>query len=274
MSAPLAVVTGANKGIGFEIARGCIAAGFRVCVAARDPQRGAQAAQQLGCDFVILDLDDHDSIRACAAELRKRYEAVDVLVNNASMAYKHADQTPWVQKTRNTLVTNFFGTLAVFQYLVPLVKPGGRVITTASMSGHLTVLPEGRLRHEFASADSNLTVERLAQLLSQFVSDVQQSTSSASAPGPDWPHVRNGWPSHSYGMSKLGQIALTKIYARQLRPQQISVNCFCPGSVRTDMNPRGPRTPAQGADTAVWLACLPASAATGQFFKERQPVQW
>jgi len=197
-----------------------------------------------------------------------------VLVNNASMAYKHADQTAWVVKTRQTVMTNFFGTLAVFRAFTDLVRPGGRIVTTASSSGHLGGVPDRRLRGEFASADGSLTTERLAELLGQFVADVELSPSRASAPAPDWPHAAKGWPSNSYGMSKLGQVALTKIYARLLAPRNIAVNCYCPGSVRTDMNPRGPRTAAQGADTAVWLACQPASAATGQFFKERQAVAW
>eukprot|EP00440_Ansanella_granifera_P070529 gb/GFBE01076535.1/.p1 GENE.gb/GFBE01076535.1/~~gb/GFBE01076535.1/.p1 ORF type:complete len:279 (+),score=37.52 gb/GFBE01076535.1/:1-837(+) len=270
---PIALVTGANKGIGFEIARGCAAAGFHVVLAARDAARGQQAALQLGCDLVLLDLNDEASIRTCADEIAKRYGGVDVLVNNASMAYKHADQTPWVQKTRTTVVTNYFGTAAVFQALAPLVKNGGKIITVASMSGHLSVIPNNALRQEFASAETSLTVERLSQLMAQFVQDVAACTSLSAAPGPDWPHLQKGWPNHAYGVSKMGQVALTKIYARQLAARGISVNCLCPGSVCTDMNPRGPLTPAQGADTAVWLACHPHPP-TGQFFKNRQVVAW
>eukprot|EP00931_Biecheleriopsis_adriatica_P050544 TRINITY_DN29271_c0_g1_i1.p1 TRINITY_DN29271_c0_g1~~TRINITY_DN29271_c0_g1_i1.p1 ORF type:complete len:286 (-),score=48.32 TRINITY_DN29271_c0_g1_i1:55-891(-) len=271
--APLAVVTGANKGIGFEIARGCLAAGFRVVITARDASRG-QRAELLGCDALLLDLNSEASIRSCAEEVARRYGNIDVLINNASMAYKHADQTPWVQKTKTTVLTNFFGTLAVCQAFVPLVREGGRVVTTASMSGHLSLVPAEGLRRDFASADSSLTIERLSQLMASFVRDVEESRSTASAPSPDWPHVQKGWPNSAYGMSKLAQVALTKIYARTLAPRGIAVNCFCPGSVCTDMNPREQLSPAQGADTAVWLACLPSSAHTGQFFKCRQAVKW
>lgn len=271
---PVAVVTGANKGIGFEIARGCLRAGFRVLLTARDEARGQRAAKELGCELALLDLDSNASIQACASEIAKRFGAIDVLINNASMAYKHADQTPWVQKTRTTVTTNFFGTLAVCQALLPLVRDGGRVITVASMSGHLSVLPDKALRREFALADSVLTLERLAQLMAQFVSDVEECSSTAPAPGVDWPHLLRGWPNSAYGMSKLGQVALTKIYARDLAPRGISVNCYCPGSVRSDMNPRGELTPGQGADTGVWLACLPHGVATGQFFKSREAVAW
>lgn len=271
---PVVLVTGGNKGIGFEIARGCAQAGFIVVITARDEARGQEAASALGCNLAMLDLDDHESVAACATDIGRRYGQIDVLINNASMAYKHADPTPWVQKTRTTVNTNFFGTVAVFQAFSGLVKDGGKIVTVASGSGHLTVVPDMRLRQEFAAAETSLTVQRLAELMVQFVSDVEESTSTASAPSNDWPHLQKGWGNSAYGMSKMGQVALTKIYAREMFDRRIAVNCLCPGSVRTDMNPRGPRTAAQGADTAVWLACQPSSVATGMFFKDRRPVTW
>jgi NAD(P)-dependent dehydrogenase (short-subunit alcohol dehydrogenase family) len=270
----VAVVTGGNRGIGYEIARSCVRAGFKVVLAARNEANGQAAARDLGCEFVKLDLDDAGSISACASEVQRRHGQIDVLINNAARAYKHADQTAWTTKTRTTVKTNFFGTLAVCEAFLPLIKPGGRLVNVASMAGHLRILPSQVLLQEFASADTSLTKQRLAELMAQFIQDVEACPSTASAPGPDWPHVAKGWPSNSYGMSKLGEIALTKIYARELRSRGISANCCCPGSVATDMNPRGSLTPAQGADTPVWLAVQTAEAATGQFFKQRTPVRW
>merc|ERR1712137_473302 len=130
------------------------------------------------------------------------------------------------------------------------------------------------LRREFAGAGRTLTLQRLTQLMAQFVADVQECTSTDNAPSSSWPHVAKGWPNSAYGMSKLGQVALTKIYAAELASRGISVNCCCPGNVATDMNPRGERTAAQGADTPAWLAVQPATSATGQFFKDRVAVQW
>lgn len=268
------LVTGGNRGIGYEIAKGCQRAGFQVVLTARDEARGRQAAADLGCDFIPLDLDDQASISACAQEVRRRYGSLGVLVNNASMAYKHADTTPWTTKTRTTISTNFFGFLGACEALLPLVRDGGRVVNVASMAGHLRILPSQGLYQEFASADTTLTKRRVAELMAQFVQDVEACPSRASAPGPDWPHVARGWPSNSYGMSKLGQVALTKIYARELAPRGVSVNCCCPGSVATGMNPRGSLTPAQGADTPVWLATQPGLAATASFFKQRSAVAW
>lgn len=270
----VAVVTGGNRGIGFEIVRACVQAGFSVVLAARDEVKGRQAAQDLGCEFVQLDLNDSNSIAACACELQRRHGQIDVLINNAAMAYKHADQTPWTTKTRTTVTTNFFGTLAVCEAFFPLVKQGGRVVNVGSMGGHLSIIPSQGLQQEFASADTNLTKQRLADMMGQFVRDVEECTSQASAPDANWPHIAKGWPSNSYGMSKLGEIALTKIYAREFASRGISVNVCCPGSVATGMNPRGSLTPAQGADTPAWLALQPASFATGQFFKQRTPVRW
>lgn len=270
----VAIVTGGNRGIGYEIARMCVQAGFHVILAARNEPQGRQAAQDLGCEFVQLDLNDAKSIATCAGEVQRRHGQVDVLINNAAMAYKHADRTPWTIKTRTTVIANFFGTLAVCDALLPCVKEGGRVVNVASMAGHLRILPSEALLREFASADTTLTKQRLAELMAQFVKDVEACPSQDSAPGPNWPHVAKGWPSNSYGMSKLGVIALTKIYARELKSRGISVNCCCPGSVRTGMNPHGSLTPEQGADTPVWLAVQPAKAVTGQFFKQRTAVQW
>mmetsp|Transcript_62419 Transcript_62419/g.145290 ORF Transcript_62419/g.145290 Transcript_62419/m.145290 type:complete len:278 (-) Transcript_62419:61-894(-) len=273
---PVAVVTGANRGIGLEIARNCAGAGFHVVVATRDEAAGRAVAQELGCSSMRLDLNDRVSIAACAGELKERYGQIDVLVNNASMAYKHADTTPWTQKTRLTVNTNFFGTAEVCEALLPLVRPGGRVVIVASGSGHLSLLgSRGHpIRNEFARADSSLTLQQLCGMMNQFVADVLECRSLDNAPSANWPHVAKGWPNSAYGMSKLGQVALTKIYARELAPRGISVNCCCPGDVSTDMNPRGALTPAQGADTPAWLAVQPAAFATGQFFKNRVAVEW
>lgn len=272
--AQVAVVTGANRGVGYEIARGCVSTGFRVVLTARDEAKGRQAAQELGCDYVILDLNDRQSISTCAATLQQNFGQIDVLINNAAMAYKHADQTPWTQKVRTTIATNFLGTLAVCEAIAPLLRHGGRIVNVASMAGHLRIIPSPMLRQEFAGADTTLTKQRLAELMSKFVTDVEECTSNASCPGDDWPHVSKGWPNNSYGMSKLGLVALTKIYARELASRGVSVNCCCPGSVSTGMNPRGSLTAAQGADTPVWLAVQPATTATGQFFSERRNVRW
>eukprot|EP00971_Amphidinium_carterae_P190204 3775342-Amphidinium_carterae.1 len=113
---------------------------------------------------------------------------------------------------------------------LPLLQPGARVVTVASSSGHLGLVPDAALRQEFASADTVLTMQRLSELMALFVAAVEESKSTDSAPGPSWPHIAKGWPNSAYGMSKLGQIALTKIYARLLQPSGISVNCCCPGS--------------------------------------------
>eukprot|EP00928_Gymnodinium_smaydae_P033312 TRINITY_DN23897_c0_g1_i1.p1 TRINITY_DN23897_c0_g1~~TRINITY_DN23897_c0_g1_i1.p1 ORF type:complete len:310 (-),score=24.41 TRINITY_DN23897_c0_g1_i1:143-1072(-) len=270
----VAVVTGGNRGIGFEIARACVSAGFRVVITVRDEGQGEKVAQVLGCEYIYLDLNDERSILACAAEVRARYGQIDVLINNASMAYKHDDPTPWTQKVRTTVTTNFFGTLAVCSAFVPLLRAGARMIIVASSAGRLRLLTSEYFRREFSSADSTLTVPRLVQLMSQFITDVEKAKSTANAPGANWPHVVIGWPNNSYGMSKMAQIALTKVYARELASRGIAVNCCCPGSVATGMNPGGSRTAAEGADTPVWLACQPASAATGFFFRDRALVPW
>lgn len=271
----VALVTGGNRGIGLEIARACKAQGFRVLLAARDEARGRQAAEDVGCDFVRLDLDDEVSIRDCAAAVEQNYGQIDALVNNASIAYKHADTTSWRRKTATTIRTNFFGTLSVCEAFMPLVRSGGCLVTVASSSGHLRILRSEELRGAFAQAGSGLTVGQLSELMERFLADVEASGSDAPAPTTAWPHVARGWPNHAYGVSKLAQIALARVHARELAARGIAVFSCCPGNVATDMSSfRGSKTPAEGADTPAWLALRPPGAVSGQFFVDRRPVDW
>ena len=210
----VAVVTGANKGIGREIARQLLRAGFITVLAARDEARGREAASALGCGFVHIDLDSDASIGAAAEAVRREHGSIDALVNNAAIAFKGADPTPFAQQARPTLSTNFLGTLAVCDAFFPLLKDGGRVVNVASMAGHLRILRSDALAREFASADSTLTVGRLRDLTAAFVEDVEMGR-----------HAAAGWPNSCYGTSKLAVVALTKIHARELAPRRISVSC-------------------------------------------------
>eukprot|EP00441_Pelagodinium_beii_P010956 CAMPEP_0197685888 /NCGR_PEP_ID=MMETSP1338-20131121/101657_1 /TAXON_ID=43686 ORGANISM="Pelagodinium beii, Strain RCC1491" /NCGR_SAMPLE_ID=MMETSP1338 /ASSEMBLY_ACC=CAM_ASM_000754 /LENGTH=83 /DNA_ID=CAMNT_0043267769 /DNA_START=35 /DNA_END=283 /DNA_ORIENTATION=+ len=83
--------------------------------------------------MALLDLNNEASINACAEDIARRYGKIDALILNAAMAYKYSDQTPWVQKTRNTVTANFFGNLAACKAFHPLINDGGHLITVASM---------------------------------------------------------------------------------------------------------------------------------------------
>eukprot|EP00670_Eutreptiella_braarudii_P002828 CAMPEP_0174304606 /NCGR_PEP_ID=MMETSP0809-20121228/60892_1 /TAXON_ID=73025 ORGANISM="Eutreptiella gymnastica-like, Strain CCMP1594" /NCGR_SAMPLE_ID=MMETSP0809 /ASSEMBLY_ACC=CAM_ASM_000658 /LENGTH=268 /DNA_ID=CAMNT_0015410875 /DNA_START=33 /DNA_END=836 /DNA_ORIENTATION=- len=268
MSAPrIAVVTGANKGIGYEIARGLGKAPGVLCIlGCRNESLGRNAAAQLmaeGCNVVFLPLDigDQNSIQCFAQMLHAQYGGLDILVNNAAIAFKAADPTPFQAQAQPTIAINFFGTLALTEALIPLIRPGGRIVNVSSISGYMNSYAPA-LQARFL--DPGLTRDALCGLMQQFIADVQSGV-----------HQPKGWPNSCYGVSKCGLTALTMMLARQLQPRNIAVNAMCPGYCSTDMSShRGHRSPAQGADTAIYLALIPAPSPTGQFWYDRNVYNW
>src|SRR5262249_17770032 len=145
-TAPIALVTGANKGIGFEIARQLARRGMTVYVGARDRTRGTAAAEKLqgeglAARFVELDVLREDTIRAAAATIEAAHGRLDVLVNNAGIADR-GDVPPRraaLDAGRRTLLTNFVGPAAVAQAMLPLLRrsPAGRIVNVSSGLGSL-----------------------------------------------------------------------------------------------------------------------------------------
>jgi len=238
---PVALVTGANKGIGFEISRQLASRGYTVALGARDERKGAEAASRLrhvglDSDSVRLDVADPRSIAALPAYFKERFGRLDVLVNNAGIANDWGlkpSATP-VESIREVFETNFFGAIAVTQELLSLLRqaPAGRIVNLSSGLGSLTLLSD-----------------------------------------PNSPLY--GTNALAYNASKTALNAFTLALAKELRETPIKVNSADPGWVRTDMGgPNAPGTAEQGADTPVWLATLPADGPTGGFFSSRRPIPW
>ncbi|XP_076975033.1 carbonyl reductase [NADPH] 1 [Tamandua tetradactyla] len=271
----VALVTGANKGIGFAIARDlCRQFSGDVVLTARDAARGRAAVQQLQAEglsprFHQLDIDDLQSIRALRDFLRKEYGGLDVLVNNAGIAFKTVDPTPFHIQAEVTLKTNFFGTQAVCKELLPLIKPQGRVVNVSSVvSVRALKACSQELQQKFRS--ETITEEELVELMNKFVEDTKTGV-----------YQKEGWPNTAYGVSKIGVTVLSRIYARELNQQRrsdkILLNACCPGWVRTDMaGPKATKSPEEGAETPVYLALLPpdAEGPHGQFVSEKKVEQW
>ena len=265
-----AVVTGSNKGIGFEIVkRLCKEFDGDVYLTARDAANGLKAVAKLEEEglhpkFHQLDITSQDSVENLRQYLVKTHGGLDVLVNNAGMAYTNDSTAPFSEQASVTVANNFTGTLRISKALFPLIRPHGRIVNVSSRVGRLSILQE-HLQKRFT--DPSLTEEALVSLMDQFVKDVQ-----------DGHHTERGWPNTAYGTSKVGMTALTKVYAREavrLGKEDVLVNACCPGWCQTDMSTHsGPNTAAQGADTPVYLALLPPGSPSGEFWGEKSVIEW
>ena len=237
----VALITGANKGIGFEIADQLAAKDMIVLVGARDENKGIEARDKLrgkGGDvhYINVDVADPVTIQTAVGHITERFKRLDILVNNAGI---HIDPQTHIleldQATlKNTLLTNTFGPLLMSQACVPLMKRHnyGRIVNMASTLGSLT---------EMADPDSDYA----------------------------------GVLSPAYRLSKTLLNGMTALLAKELRGTNILVNSACPGWVRTEMGgDQAPLLPSQGAETPVWLATLPDDGPTGGFFREKQPIAW
>ncbi|XP_054713081.1 carbonyl reductase [NADPH] 1-like [Uloborus diversus] len=253
----VAVVTGSNKGIGLAIVRGlCKKFDGDVLLTARNEERGRAAVQKLQSEglnpkFHLLDICCSDSIKILAEYLKKEYGGLDVLVNNAAIAYKNADTAPFSEQAENTIKVNFFATLSVCHELFPLLRPHARVVNVTSSCGKLSFITSNELRQKFLS--ESLTEDELCNLMNQFVVDAKSDT-----------HQQNGWGNSAYCVSKIGVNALTFMQHRKFLEDpraDIVINAVHPGYVDTDMSShKGPLTPDQGAEAPIYCALLPQSA--------------
>lgn len=241
MSEPtIALVTGANKGIGFEIAGGLGRLGWRVGVGAREARRREEALDKLraeGADAfgVALDVTSDDSVAAAARLLAETQGRLDVLINNAAITGGMPQNPTAVDPATMLQVvnTNVVGVIRVTNAMLPLLRrsTSPRIVNMSSSVGSLTL----------------------------------QTTPDAFV-GPI---------SAAYSPSKTFLNAVTVQYAKELLDTNILINAACPGYCATDLNGfRGTRTAEQGAQIAIKLATVPDGGPTGRFFDDAGPVAW
>ncbi|KAL3242808.1 hypothetical protein MRX96_020973 [Rhipicephalus microplus] len=251
MSSPrVAVVTGSNKGIGFCIVKFlCQQFDGDVFLTARDEKRGKEAVAELNKHllrpkFHQLDIDDIESIRRFRDFLKSSYGGLDVLVNNAGIAYKQNSTAPVAEQAEVTVNTNFFGTLNVCKELFPLLRPHARVVNVSSMCGMLQRIPGEELKKKLSNPD--ITVDQLCDLMNDYVQAAKDGTNQRDF---------NADPR-----------------------EDLVVNAVHPGYVNTDMSShKGPLTPEQGADAATYLALLPPNIQSpkGEFvWHDRAITPW
>uniref|UniRef100_A0A7C1P1F6 SDR family oxidoreductase n=1 Tax=Agrobacterium albertimagni TaxID=147266 RepID=A0A7C1P1F6_9HYPH len=237
----IALVTGANKGIGFEIAKQLAQAGVTVLLGARDKARGQAAinaltAVGLAVEALVIDVNDEMTIGAAAREISARYGRLDILVNNAGIV-DGEDGPPTrarIAAVRRLMETNFLGALSVTQAMLPLLRhsKAGRIVNLSTTLGSLSI------------------------------------NGDPTSPYYDARLI-------GYNASKAALNMLTVQLAAELKGTSIAVNAVAPGYVKTDLTGgNGYMTPAEGARLPVQYALLADSSVTGQFVSPEGPVAW
>lgn len=241
----VALITGANRGIGFETARQLGQEGIKILLGARDEAKGKEAATKLrdeGLDVesILLDVDDAKTHEAAAKYIEENFGKLDILINNAGIWIEPLEngvptatsKTP-LDTFRKTFETNFFNIIGLTQTLLPLVKKSdaGRIVFLSSGLGSLTL---------------------------------------HSDPNSEIYHFKV--PAYNISKTALNGYAVHLAY--ELKDTPIKVNAAHPGSVATDMNANGVLSVEEGAKTSVSLATLPADGYTGKFIYLGEELPW
>lgn len=238
----VALITGANKGIGLAIVGQMAELGYTVLLGARDAVKGAEAVasiRQAGRDirFQHIDITSADSVARAAADIERDFSRLDALVNNAGVKLEWHPAPPSqcsIDMVRQTYETNVFGTMSVILAMLPLLRRSvaGRIVNVSSGLGSIGL---------------------------------------AATPGTPF----NLKPMLSYSTSKSAVNAMTVQFANELRDTPIKVNAADPGYTATDMTFHdGARTPDMAARPIVRLATLPADGPSGRFFNEAGELPW
>lgn len=226
-----ALVTGASRGIGREVARMLASEGWHVLAGVRDPQSAPQ-----GTSAEVVDMGDPESIAALDTRFRARNQRMDALVNNAGVCKGSA---------RRIWAVNVLGPLLLTRALEPLLAPNARVVMVTSGLGELSAQPASLVKR---LSDPRLSFAELEGL-------------ARETPG-------------GYGASKAALNAMTRLFAKELKPRGILVNAISPGWVRTDMGgSRAPHSVDEGAASVLWGVRLPPSGPTGGVFEDGQAIE-
>ena len=260
----VAIVTGSNKGIGLSTVKFLAKTVFEdnshaeVYLTSRNEERGLAAVEALKKEgikvhFHQLDIDDETSIIKFAKYIKENHGGIDILINNAGIAFKYNATEPFAQQAKVTIKTNYFSTKKVCEHLFPLLRSGARVANLSSMAGFLPLIPGDHLRNKFASSDSSLSIQNLDGLMKDFIDSAQAGN-----------HKEKGWPNSTYVVSKVGLSALTRIQQREINKdpfrQDIAINHVHPGYVDTDLTSgKGTLSQDEGARSSIFAATLPAN---------------
>ena len=232
----IALVTGGNRGLGFETCRQLAKRDYHVILTSRDKQKGEEKTHLLnqeGLDvsYLQLDAEDTKSIDKAFQRVKNEHQRLDVLVNNAAVLLDDLSNSmsaldSKIENLRTTLEINVIGPYRLCQLVIPLMiqHKYGRVVNVSSQSGQLSTMGSGE---------------------------------------------------PTYKVSKAALNAVTCIFAAEAQNTNVLVNSVCPGWVRTDMGGSfAPRSIEKGVETIMWAATLPDGSPTGGFFQDKHPIAW
>ncbi|CAN1192496.1 UDP-glycosyltransferase 91C1 [Linum perenne] len=259
----VAVVTGSNRGIGFEIVKQLASHGLTVILTSRNPSSGIEAAkslQELGLSVVSHELDvlDTSSVDRFVEWIKHEHGGIDILVNNAGVNFNLGNDNS-VEFAPLVIDTNYHGTKTMTKAMIPLMRrtpAGARIVNVSSrlgrVNGRRNRLGDVTLRDQLSSIGT-LSEELIDTMLSNFLREVEDGSWESSK---KWPQVFT-----DYALSKLGVNCFTRLMAKSLSDridgEKIYVNSFCPGWVKTAMTGwAGNISPEEAADTGVWLSLL------------------
>jgi len=248
-----------------------------VYITARNEALGKAAVVELEKEgfkphFHQLDITDEKSCERLAQFIKQQYGGIDVLVNNAAIAYGLEAKESYSEQAEVTLRTNYWGTVNVNTHLFPLLRSHSRVVHVSSTLGPWTLNKcNEELQKKLRSVK---TLEELNQYMNSFVSLTKENKHIAAG----WPNneAEPGWMTGTYGVSKIGVTLMTPIQQANMDLDKsrtdVIINACCPGYVATDLNNfSGVKTVDEGADTPVYLALLPPNVTEprGKFVKDR-----
>lgn len=270
-----AVVTGSNKGIGFESVKMLVSNGVKVVLTARDEKKGHEAIEKLKqfglSDQVMfhqLDVTDPATVTSLVEFVKTQFGRLDILVNNAGVSgvnpYETVGSTvDWEKLTQtcemaeNCLRTNYYGVKETTEAFLPLLKLSNspKIVNVSSQAALLKNIPNEWAKRVFDDIE-NLTEERIDEVLKEFIKDFKEG----SLENKGWPTIMS-----AYIVSKAAMNSYTRALAKKY--PNMCINCVCPGFVKTDINKNTGMLPVdQGAASVVRLALLPEGSPSGLFF--------
>ncbi|VVC89257.1 unnamed protein product [Leptidea sinapis] len=262
----VAVVTGANKGLGYELVKGLCERFFgRVYLTSRDEKRGTEACEKLkneglSPEYHQLDITNSESIKRFVYFIQNKHGLIDLLINNAGILFLKDAQEPKSEQVDNTLLVNFDSVVSFTELMLPYIKEDGIILNISSSSGHLSRIPSDEIKKKLANP--GLTLAELDELVQDYKDAVKNGSDEEM------------WGSSPYVVSKVALNAYTFILNRRLSDKGIRANCVHPGYVKSDMTKGlGTITPEDAAKVPLEVA-LEAEDGGLYVWHDGTRVQW